>query len=325
MGQILVTGATGCLGAEITRQLLAAGQSVLAQGRDARIGQRLSAEGARFLTLDLTSPAALRPHLAGIDTIYHCAALSSAWGPAAAFQALNVEATARLLAAAREAGVSRFIFASSPSICSDGSHRLNLTESAPLPLRQFSHYSRTKAVSEAMVRQADMPGAMRCVALRPRAIYGHGDRALMPRLLQALQRGKVPLIDAGQALIDLTHVSDAARAMILAAQQAGPAGGQVFNISSGEPWRFVDLLDQICAHFGLSPKRIPIPYRLALTLGHALETCHRLFRPDQEPLLTRQAVIALGRSMTLNLTAAREQLGYRPQVGLREGIRDYTA
>ncbi|NPD16547.1 NAD-dependent epimerase/dehydratase family protein [Xinfangfangia sp. D13-10-4-6] len=321
---VLITGATGCLGAEITRQLCAAGKTVTAQGRNRREGAALTEIGANFLALDLRDPRPFTPFLAGTETVFHCAALSSAWGRREDFEALNVTATRRLLKAAAEAGVKRFIFASSPSIYADGTDRLNLREDAPLPARFATHYARTKAQAEALALAADRPGAMRVVALRPRAIYGRGDRSLMPRLRAAMERGTLPLIAGGEALIDVTHVSDAARAMVLAARYADQAGGRAFNITSGEAWRFSDLASRAAAIFGLTPRRKHLPYGLAMAIATILETGHRVFRPSVEPILTRQAVASLGRSLTLDIAAAREVLHYHPQVTLDEGIRDYS-
>lgn len=328
MGRVLVTGATGCLGGALVRALLERGDSVIAQGRDLRAGAALAHAGARFLPLDLCDPAPLTPHLAGVETIHHCAALSSAWGRAEDFQAINVTATRRLLMAARESGVRRFIFASSPSIYADGSDRLNLTENAALPARFATDYARTKHAAERLVLAADSGETgghgLRSVALRPRAIYGTGDRSLLPRLEAAIRRGTVPLIGGGRSLIDVTHVSDAANAMLLAADHADAAGGRAFNITSGRAYPFTELLDAACAIYDARPRRRVLPYAAAMALAAVLETAHRLFRLDIEPILTRQAVASLGRSLTLDISAARKVLGFLPRVELAQGIRDYA-
>ncbi|AGT08276.1 NAD-dependent epimerase/dehydratase family protein [Paracoccus aminophilus] len=328
MGRVLVTGATGCLGNALAHQLLQSGCVVTAQGRNLSDALDLVRAGADFLPLDFRAPEAsarqLLPHLWRVETVYHCAALSSAWGPAGLFQAVNVTATANLLDAAREAGVRRFVFASSPSIYADGTDRLDLREDAALPARFATAYARSKYEAERLVLAADQPGGMRTVALRPRAIYGRGDRALMPRLMAAIGRGSVPLIGGGASLIDLTHVSDAARAMRLAADHAEQAGGRAFNITSGRSYPFRELLGAACDLTKTTPRLRPVPYGAALALAATLEAMHRLFRPKVEPVLTRQAVASLGRSLTLDISAARDVLSYRPQVSLDEGIKDYA-
>lgn len=321
MARVLVTGATGCLGHRLTLELLAAGHQVVAQVRDPGSAQTLVDAGARLLVADLRQP--LRPDmLAGVDQLHHCAALSSAWGRAEDFDAINVMATRKLLDAAVAAGVGRFVFASSPSIYADGTDRLDLREDAPLPERLPSAYARSKFKAERLVLAADDARGMRTISLRPRAIYGHGDRSLLPRLLAAMRRGRVPLIEGGRALIDLTHVGDAARAFVLAGSSG--IGGTAYNITSGEVFSFTQILDAVCAHSHRRPRRVNLTYARAMTIARTLEALHKVFAPSREPALTTQAVASLGRSLTLDITSARRDLGYYPRVRLAEGIRDYA-
>lgn len=323
MAKVLVTGATGCLGNRLAKHLLTQGHQVLAQGRDLRTGKILAADGIEFIPFDLKDefPQQALQH---IEVIFHCAALSTAWGKSAEFQAVNVTATARLLDAARKAGVARFVFASSPSIYANGEDRFNLSEYAELPSQFLTHYARTKYEAECLVLAEDQKGGMRTTALRPRAIYGAGDRSLMPRLLTAIKRGRVPMIGGGHTLIDITHVSDAARAMALAGF-SDTACGEVFNVTSGKAYRFSDLLAAVCALNGAEPRKLNISYNNAMRLARSLEYAHRIFAPDREPVLTCQAVASLGRSLTLDISKAREKIGYEPVIRIENGIKDYAS
>ena len=323
MAKVLVTGATGCLGNRLAQQLSAQGHHVLAQGRDAQAGQLLETQGIEFIPFDLQGDYPARA-FQQVEIVFHCAALSTAWGKAQIFQAVNVTATQRLLDAARKAGAARFVFASSPSIYANGQDRLNLTENAALPAHFPSHYARTKYEAECLVLAADQTGGMRTTALRPRAIYGTGDRSLMPRLLQAIKRGRVPMIGGGQTLIDITHLSDAARAMALAGFNDN-ANGEIFNITSGKAYRFSELLAAVCALNHSAPKEIHISYDRAMKLAKGLEFLHRIFAPHREPVLTCQAVASLGRSLTLDISKAQQKLGYNPAVSIEDGIKDYAA
>ncbi len=322
MAKILVTGATGCLGNALAKYLTAQGHQVLAQGRDAHAGQMLQAQGIEFIPFDLRADYPVQA-FQQVDIVFHCAALSTAWGKAEDFQAINVTATKRLLDAARKADVARFVFASSPSIYANGEDRFNLAEDAELPVNFPSHYARTKYEAECLVLAADRQGAMRTSAIRPRAIYGTGDRSLMPRLLQAIRRGRVPMIGGGQSRIDITHVSDAAQAMALAGFSEN-ACGEVFNITSGKAYSFSELLAAVCALNDAHPREIHISYGNAMRLAKGLEFLHRIFAPDREPVLTCQAVASLGRSLTLDISKAQEKLGYRPAVAIEDGIKDYA-
>ena len=98
--RVLVTGATGFLGGAVARRLHAAGDDVLATGRDIGRGGQLAAAGIRFLPMDLATDGAVADLCRRQDRIVHCAALSSPWGPHEAFYRANVKATRNLVDAA---------------------------------------------------------------------------------------------------------------------------------------------------------------------------------------------------------------------------------
>lgn len=304
----LITGASGCLGRALVTEALAQGWQITTTARS-------PVELPGFRPADLACDP-VGPLVADVDVVFHCAALSSGWGTRDEFHRANVLATQRLLDAAVQARVGRFVFASSPSIYADGTDRLNVSETAPLPARPMSLYAASKREAERMVLSRD--GVMRCTAIRPRAIYGRHDRALLPRVIAAMQHGRVPMIRGGGALIDLTHRRDAARAMMLAA--SGPGGG-VWNITSGQAFRFRDLVDQIARHSGIAYRPLPLPWWLAQGAAVLSEGAARL-RGGSEPRLTRQAVASLGSSLTLDISAARRDLGYVPAVPFTEGVAE---
>ena len=317
----LVTGATGCLGQALCADLAREGWTIRSLSRRPAPPET---PVARHYALDLGSDPLPEDALQGVDTVFHCAALSSAWGAAAEFHAANVTATERLLAAARRAGTRRFVFASTPSIYINGRPRENLAEDAPLPRRFLTEYARTKFIAETLVRAAN--GAdFTTVALRPRAIYGPHDRALLPRLLKALgdadDSRPLTLPGNGTALIDPTHASDAAQATRLAAlADAATVGGRAYNITSGQSVTVNELLDRLAPIVGRTVSRRFMPYAAAATAASLTERLQRLRDPGQEPRLTRHAVAALGLTLTLDISAARRDLGYVPRVSLEEGL-----
>lgn len=314
-----VTGATGCLGQALSAELVREGWVLRSLSRGP---MPPNAPVQHHYALDLSCDVLPEDALHDVDTVFHCAALSSAWGARAAFHAANVTATERLLEAARSAGVARFVYASTPSIYINGQPRLNVAEDAPLPARFLTDYARTKFIAEELVRAANGPG-FTTVSLRPRAIYGPYDRALLPRLLAAIGDATRPLTlpGDGQALIDPTHASDAARAMRLAAMAAPEtAGGRVYNITSGQSVTVNELLDRLEPVIGRPVQRRFTPYALAAAAAALTEKIQRLRNPAEEPRMTRHAVAALGLSLTLDITAARRDLGYAPKVTLAEGL-----
>lgn len=309
-GRALVTGATGGLGRVLTAMLLDRGREVVATGRDAGRGATLAQRGARFVAADLTRDD-LAPVLAGIDTIFHLAALSAPWGRRADFVAANLTATTRLIAAARAAGCARLVFASTPSIYTRSRHQIGLTEDAPLPARPVNAYAETKLAAERAVRAAAAPG-FATVTLRPRAVIGPYDSVLLPRLIRAADTGVMPLPGMGRALIEPTDARDVGAAFLDAEARCEALSGQVFNISGGRAMPLADLARHVFGHIGRPVRLLPLPASLVLALAHVTEAGARIRPGRPEPALTVYGAKVLGWSQTFDLGAARTALGWRP-------------
>jgi nucleoside-diphosphate-sugar epimerase len=314
----LVTGATGGLGRTLVPALVAAGYDVTATGRDRPAGVALEAGGARFVAADLCDPEAdLVPE--GTDVVFHLAALSSPWGRARDFAAINVEATSRLLDRARAAGCDCFVYASTPSIYAEPRDRLGLTEASP-PARRFANdYAATKYEAEQAVLAANRDD-FRTIAIRPRAIVGPHDSVLLPRLIRASRRGRMPMPNDGRALIELTDVRDAAAAFLAADVARAQAAGQAFNVSGGQPRTLRDLLGLIFAALGTAPRLVSLPAGPAMAAARLAEAVAALLPGRPEPPATRYSIMALAFSQTFDLIAARERLGWSPLYSPEQAI-----
>lgn len=307
----LVTGATGGLGQALVPQLLEAGYDVTATGRSVAVGARLEDMGARFVQADLCH-ADLGSAFAGIDVVFHLAALSSPWGRPQDFEAINIRATQRLLAAARTAGCGSFIYASTPSIYVEARDRLGITEASPHAQRFANAYARTKHIAEEAVLRANAPG-FATIALRPRALIGPNDTVLLPRLRRAIRTGVMPLPNGGNALIEVTDVRDAARAFLAADAAAARLGGQAFNITGGAPRRLRELLETIFAALGTAPRPVSVPADLAIAAARVAEGIAAMLPGRPEPPVTAYTIMTLGYSQTFDLTAARQHLRWAPR------------
>jgi len=307
----LVTGATGGLGLALTAALLALGYSVRATGRSLSAIERLKAMGAEaapgdLLDLDL---AAL---CEGQEVVFHAAALSSPWGPEATFRRINVEATRRLVEAARRAGCDAFVFVSSPSIYAAFHDQIGLTEAMAPPERALNAYARTKMLAEAHVLAADSAG-FRTVAVRPRALVGPDDTVLLPRILKLVRRGVLPVFRGGVAQVDLTDVRDAAQALVLADQRRAVVGGRAVNISGGRPVGVLDLAQRLAETVGVRPRLVPAPMGLMRAAAVASEAICAVLPGQPEPSLTSYTLATLAYSQTFDLSFARTALGYAPR------------
>jgi 2-alkyl-3-oxoalkanoate reductase len=315
----LVTGATGGLGLALVPALLAHGYQVRATGRDRSAGERLRAAGAEFFAADLTDPAVAAPLAADRDVVFHAAALSSLWGPPAAFAAINVEATVRLLTGARQAGCDAFIYVSTSSVYAEARDRLGLTEDSPLAKRFANAYVATKFAAEQSVLAANRPG-FTTAAIRPRALVGPDDKVLLPRLLRVARSGWFPLFRRGRALIELTDVSDAAEALVSADLHRSSIGGRVFNVSGGAPMSVRDMVGAVFAAVGLAPRLVEAPFTFAAGACVLAEAVCARWPGRPEPAATVYSLMTMAFSQTFDLRGAREALAWTPRVSPKEAI-----
>lgn len=218
------------------------------------------------------------------DAVVHCAALADDWAPLADAMRVNRDGTRNVVASFPGA---RFVHISSSSVYDAFVPTVNQRETAPSD-RFLSTYSRSKAAAEDEVSD---------VILRPHAVYGPGDTTLLPRVLAGIRRGRLTLPNGGRVLHSLTRIDNLVQAVRLSL--TGPPG--IYNVSDAEPV----LLSDAIARFTDATIR-SIPYRAAYTAAAVAE------RLPGRPRITRYAVSQLGLERTLDITKARELLGYVP-------------
>jgi nucleoside-diphosphate-sugar epimerase len=319
----LVTGATGFLGRALARRLQACGSEVTALGRSPAVLAELERAGMRPVRADLADHEAIQAACRGQEIVFHSGALSSAWGPARTFYQANVLGTQNVIAGCEAAGVRRLVYVSTPSIYFRFESRLDVREDAPLPAVAVNEYARTKLLAEHEIDRAFGRG-LPVITIRPRAIFGEGDNAILPRLISRLQTGRMRVIGDGQNITDLTYVENVVDALLLCAEAPEALLGRKYNITNGEPLPLWSLIRKVCEALGYEFPRRSLPYPAALALAAVLEMVNFLLPGRPEPLLTRYMVGVLAKSTTLDISAARRDLGYVPRISVEEGFQRFV-
>ena len=321
--KILVTGATGFLGKYIIKQLVADGYEVRALGRNEEIGKALSELGALFCKGDFTDEAQCDQYFQGVDYVIHAGALSTVWGKWEDFYNINVEGTRNVCKLCNKHGVKRMIYVSSPSIYSGKEHRFDIKEYEFDPNNELNYYIKSKIMSEAIIREYNEKG-LYTVVVRPRGLIGIGDTSLIPRILKANDKIGIPLFNGGANYVDITCVENVAYALSLCVKTEN-ISGQIFNITNGEPMEFKGILEMFLDSINKKPKYLKLPFGIVYGLAGFLEWMYRTFNKKGEPALTKYTVCTLAFSQTLDITKAKELLGYKPIKTLSEGILEYGA
>lgn len=300
----LVTGGAGFIGSNLVDRLIADGHAVRVLD-DISTGFRENLDpGAELIEADVADESAVQRAVAGIDWVFHLAAHRSV--PRSVERPLdtdtaNVHGTLIVLASAVQAGVQRVVYASSSSVYG-GAASLPTSESAPLLPR--SPYAVTKLTGEHYCRVFTELHGLDTVALRFFNVYGPRQRpdspyaAVIPLFVDALRRGVRPTVygDGGQSR-DFTYIGDVVNALLAAATApAAACSGKAYNIAGGHRSSLLDLLD---------------------VLGRILDV-----KPDADFAPPRPGDV---RHSEADISAARNDLGFDPQVGFEDGLRRTVA
>jgi nucleoside-diphosphate-sugar epimerase len=130
-------------------------------------------------------------------------------------------------------------------------------------------------------------------------------------------------IGDARCLVDLSYVDNVVDAVLLAADAPPALGGRSYNISNGEPVRIWEVIDRLADALALPRPHARLPAWLALRLAGLVEAGYRIAAPGREPPLLRYGIELLSVDMTLDISRARDELGYRPRVPMEEAL-DFT-
>ncbi|KAI3537626.1 3-beta hydroxysteroid dehydrogenase/isomerase [Colletotrichum filicis] len=347
LGKVLVVGGNGFLGHHVVNQLLAGDRWAVASVDvvDLRCANNRNHK-ANYHEADITDVDKIKSLFENVkpDVVVHTASPAPQGDSAIAkdlFRKVNVDGTASIIAACQAASVKALVYTSSASIISDNATDLiNADERWPV-IRgelQTEYYSETKAAAEELVLEANRqdPYPLLTSAIRPAGIFGEGDTMVTHQMVKIYREGKTGVqLGDNDNLFDFTYVGNVAHAHLLAARlllataassitplDHEKVDGEAFLVTNDSPIYFWDFARAIWRAAG-SDKGTDHAWKISREFGIALGFCSEIFFAiiGKPPIFNRQRCIYSCMTRYYNISKAKRLLGYRPIVGLDDGIK----
>lgn len=319
--KLFVTGGTGFLGLALVRQLCVRGHSVVTFARGKH--PELEMLKTRHFQGDLSDYPSLIEAMAGCEGVFHVAAKTGVSGKYMDFYQTNVIGTENVLKACRELGIRNLIFTSSPSVIFNGKDSEGKNESLPYPKKYNAWYPKTKALAEKLVMSAN-DTSLKTVCLRPHLIWGPEDSHFLPRLIERAKAGKLRILGESPNLVDGIYIDNAAKAHLQAFDQLlkNPTlvEGKTYFISQDAPIPIAELMNRLIGIGGFPPVNQYMSPVIARIAGRFLEIVYRIFGISTEPAITLFIAQQLSTSHWYDISAAKQDFGYTPEVTFEEGM-----
>jgi nucleoside-diphosphate-sugar epimerase len=299
----------------VARALAAGGYQVRALVRDPARAGDLTASGIELVAGDLRDPAALRRAAAGVDVVYHIAAIyRQARVSAGTYRAVNAIAVRDVVEAAAAGGARRVVHCSTVGVHGDVEHP---PANEDAPLEPGDVYQATKLEGERLAREAGLRCRIEVTIARPTGIYGPGDRRLL-KLFRGVARRRFPILGSGEIYYHLTYIDDLVEGFRLCGEHPA-AANRTYILAGAEVTTLNQLVALIADVAGVPPPRLHLPVWPFWIAGALCEAvCVPL---GIEPPLYRRRVDFYTKSRAFDITRARREIGYAPRVPLRDGIR----
>ena len=330
LGRCLVTGAAGFVGRNLVRRLLDEGLPVRALIRSTPL--ELEHGNLECIQGDICDAAAMRKACAGVDTVFHTAALIALLGGRTVSKAyrdraweVNVQGTQNMIDASIACGTKRLIHTSSVDVCFAGDPLPNMDETTPYGEHFKSVYGETKSEAERRVLASGGSSTLRTCAIRPDGIYGAENNEMFDRFLAQLTAGVlVARIGSSDVLQDNSHIDSLVHGHLLAARnlvEGGVACGEAYFIGDEEPMNSFEFFRPVIEGLGYPYPKHEVPAWLIRPLLHIWQALHFTVGFPQ-PAISPHELDKVAVTHYASIEKARRHLGYEPQIGVSTALEE---
>jgi len=294
----------------------------LSEGQIAQL-QKQVGTSLKLVRGDLTRRQSLLPLFAGSDgaTLFHLAGIIHPQKGTKQFFDVNTNGTENLLALAESAGVKRFIFMSSNSPLGVNPDKEHLFDESS-PYNPYMKYGQSKMIAEKAVAEAGSSKRLETVILRSTWFYGPGQPPRQNLFFSMIKNGKVPLVGDGSNKRSMAYIDNVCQGLVLA-EKVASANGQIYWIADRQPYAMAEIIDTIEQllesefHLQVAHRRMRLP-DLASSIAYQMDG----FLQSMGLYHQKMHVLSeMNKTIACSIAKAERELGYDPQISLKEGMR----
>ena len=307
--KIFITGGTGFIGSKLVSQLLKKKHSVTVY----TIDKGVKASKVKIITGDILDYKTLLSAVRGHDAVYHLAGIIDETVDYDKMYEVNVNGTENVLRACAEAGVRRFIFASSVGVMGNIK---NGPADESFPYNPVTNYEKTKAEAEQLVLRYGRKKGLFVTALRPSIVAGSNNN--WRRIVNAVRK-RYPYIGSGKNHWHLVDVDDTVSGFVLALDEE--KSGEVYIIASDDVRTYREIANMLSKILDVKPPSVSVPVFITKGVFYIYGLiCKAIGR---NPSLTYRvsSIKRLTRERYYDISKARKNLGYKPKYNTEESLK----
>jgi nucleoside-diphosphate-sugar epimerase len=314
--KVLVTGGTGFTGKALVRRMLDEGHEVVALDyKEGYKTHELRDWGAELVMGSVTDVEVVRKCMRGVEVVHHVAAAFRELNVSRShYRAVNVDGTRVVLDAALAAGVRKFVYCSTCGVHGNVDHP---PAGEDAPIQPADYYQQTKYDAEPIVLAYGAKG-LKSTILRPAAIFGPGDTGRFRMIFAQIARGWFPIFGDGQVLYHPLYIDNFLDALVLAMDESAGTG-HAYLIADAEYVTIEELVRRAAAAMSTPVRLRRFPVWPIVAAGYVVEAVCKPF--GIEPPIHPRRVDWYRQTRAFRIDNAMRDLGYRPKIGLDEGLR----
>lgn len=321
---ILVTGGTGFIGFALVRRLISLGHKVRVITRslefDKDFEQYLSdtpSSEIEVLAGDIRKSESIRDAFNDVDVVIHAAAMLNTVAPFKDFREANVTSTRNICELCLEFNITRLVYVSTCDVFGLPSKNQVLSESSPY--RRWSEpYADTKIEASQVVKDFQQRG-LNYTIIYPGWVYGPGDKAFMPSILEQMESGIMPIWDGGKYKIGLVYIDDIVDAFIRVLNREASLNEDFLILDDNPQMNMEDICRLLSPLSDAKFRIIRLPYWLAFFIAWISQAFVKM-KFFKKPIMSTTDAKSLGLNFIYTTEKAREALGWTVKEDIESGL-----